>query len=1017
LTVSAALLACVQANASSACPEEQATAQAPQEPAKCDALLAIVRRPNALPLNEYQAALGDYLRGFCYRDEKKGWKVDKRVRDTGPWIGTYSNGTWTGNYFGSHAPVLIWYSPDMYEWLKANRPSEGARSPARMRPIPDGAIIVKEMYKAPAAACAHIDPIYLRPDKEGAAIMVRDSRASYDGWFWGWFGWTDWQPDWPRRAQDREYPFMGFGLYCTNCHSSAKDNQTFSSLKNIKGEPGEPLAFLSQNFFLNPPLRSPPAGLNAPSQGPPAGGLQSRLRPAPSLQDLQAGGIPFPAAPSRQSLHARIATSQAFASRQPAEGPFDQDFLKIFSWWDGPPARRSIVEMPSVTYDSVWAKAGPPTVKGQFITSNQCLGCHAAGATGLQYDMTLPGTADKLINISPHGTWSGSPMSLAGRDPIFFAQQASETETFHPESVAMIQDTCLGCHGIQGQRQLAIDARAASGACGTFSRDVMNAVPYPPDDPVSRLANYGALARDGVSCAACHRMIVGRADIDKHRHEPQNRCVEERQASLNPDLTGFARTFTGGFFVGPPDQFYGQFEEPKKKPMHQAIGSNPVHNPAVSDSEMCGSCHMVRLPVLHRGKTVGHAYEQTTYSEWAFSEYRTGMTVDGALPFGAGKQAQSCQDCHMPRTDARGNPYRSKIAAIQEHTNFPQAENTLEPKDIDLPERVGFARHELVGLNIFLLKMAWQFSDILGIRRADPMMSDLATDPLIASQQAMLSLADKQTADISVGDVTTANDTLSARVSVVNRVGHKFPSGVAFRRAFIEFRVLDDNNKILWASGRTNGAGVIVDERGMPIAGELWWKNDCSARIDPEALIHQPHYQVVTRQDQAQIYEELVSTPPDTPAPTCGFGTPPAGQLTTSFLSQCTKVKDNRLLPRGFLGLAQRLDISRALGAGAEMAEESGPAAVGDDPDYRTGGGDTVVYSVPLSEISGTPVAVQATIYYQATAPSYLQDRFCTSKSSDTKRLYYLAGKLSLAGTPAESWKLRVVTTGPVAVR
>jgi hypothetical protein len=59
---------------------------------------------------------------------------------------------------------------------------------------------------------------------------------------------------------------------------------------------------------------------------------------------------------------------------------------------------------------------------------------------------------------------------------------------------------------------------------------------------------------------------------------------------------------------------------------------------------------------------------------------------------------------------------------------------------------------------------------------------------------------------------------------------------------------------------------------------------------------------------------------------------------------------------------------------------------------------------------------VQATIYYQATAPSYLQDRFCTSKSSDTKRLYYLAGKLSLAGTAAESWKLRVVTTGPVAV-
>ena len=44
------------------------------------------------------------------------------------------------------------------------------------------------------------------------------------------------------------------------------------------------------------------------------------------------------------------------------------------------------------------------------------------------------------------------------------------------------------------------------------------------------------------------------------------------------------------------------------------------------------------------------------------------------------------------------------------------------------------------------------------------------------------------------------------------------------------------------------------------------------------------------------------------------------------------------------------------------------------------------------------PAAVQATLYYQATPPFYLQDRFCTSSSKDTKRLYYVAGKLNLAG-------------------
>ena len=77
----------------------------------------------------------------------------------------------------------------------------------------------------------------------------------------------------------------------------------------------------------------------------------------------------------------------------------------------------------------------------------------------------------------------------------------------------------------------------------------------------------------------------------------------------------------------------------------------------------------------------------------------------------------------MPNKDVYGNPYRTKIAAIQEHTNFPQAEHALPPEDIDLPTRSGFGKHTLVGLNVFLLKMAWQFPDILGIRKSDPMLT------------------------------------------------------------------------------------------------------------------------------------------------------------------------------------------------------------------------------------------------------------------------------------------------------
>ncbi len=114
-------------NASSSCPEEQRTPQLPVDLRLCEELEPIIRRPRALPLNEYQAKLGTYLQNFCHRDLSKGWKVDKRVRDTGPYVAAYLRGSWSANYYGTHAPVLVWYSPDMFAWLKANRGETTAR--------------------------------------------------------------------------------------------------------------------------------------------------------------------------------------------------------------------------------------------------------------------------------------------------------------------------------------------------------------------------------------------------------------------------------------------------------------------------------------------------------------------------------------------------------------------------------------------------------------------------------------------------------------------------------------------------------------------------------------------------------------------------------------------------------------------------------------------------------------------------------------------------------------------------
>jgi len=970
------------------CPDLQPAALTPTDRAQCAALRPIVGNPGALPLSEYEAKLQAFLKNFCHRDAASGWVRDKRVRDTGPYTNQFIDGEWVGKYYGTHQPVVIWYSPDFHQWLKANRPLEGSGQTPADTPIPDGAMIVKEMMTAPAARCAPHDPEKLLPSS-GAAFMVRDSGASHDGWYWGWFGWTADNIDWPPRASNG-LPYQGFGQYCMNCHASAESQLTFSALNNIQGEPGEPLTFLSQDHTLDP---TPPATHHREITLPKG--------PAPRL------GEPLLA----------------------YNGAFTATFGKTVA---NPPTWESVSGFPSASYDVVWVKKGKSDVAGlesQYVTSDQCVGCHDAGGTGLQFDMTKPLPVSRahgyeLENLSPYGTWRSSPMGLAGRDPIFFAQLASEVQTFHPATKekpgtpALVESTCLGCHGILGQRQFELDNVLASGdpsdqtACGDFTRDMVTAVPYPPGNPGAKHADYGALARDGISCAACHHAVLNPKTVAQVQDQPQNTCVKARQDFLNKDLKGFARTFTGSFFVGPPDEVYGPFQNPKPLPMQHALGITPTYDSGFASSELCGSCHTVHLPVMRDGKILGHVYEQTTYPEWLFSAFRTDAEPATGLDYVKGTDPKSCGDCHMKTHDAAGKPFVSKIAGIQEHSNFPAAENALGPEEVDLQPRTGFARHTLAGLNVFLVNMAQQFPDVFGIATLDPMLTSKGLPSLLRTEQAMLDQADREVAGIDVVASKMADGKLTATVAVNNKVGHKFPSGVGFRRAFIEFRVLDRLGQTLWASGSTNGAGVIVDGEGIPIAGELWWADDCSARLSPGEPQFQPHYQTVTRQDQAQIYQELVTAPAPVANPQCGKAPAPGGDLTTSFLSICGNAKDNRLLPNGFLPLEERVKLAEAIGAGAELAQETGAHHVGGDPHYEKGGGDALDYVIPLADIPGQPAAVQATLHYQATPPFYLQDRFCTAEGPDRDRLYFLAGHLNLEGTEAAGWRFQVVSSG-----
>jgi hypothetical protein len=89
----------------------------------------------------------------------------------------------------------------------------------------------------------------------------------------------------------------------------------------------------------------------------------------------------------------------------------------------------------------------------------------------------------------------------------------------------------------------------------------------------------------------------------------------------------------------------------------------------------------------------------------------------------------------LPNKTADGTLSRSKIASIQEISNFPEAEFTKPAVALDLPVRDGYARPTLVGLNVFLIERAQQFPEVLGIRTEDPMLGQKAVAGLRLTEQ------------------------------------------------------------------------------------------------------------------------------------------------------------------------------------------------------------------------------------------------------------------------------------------
>ena len=936
-------------------------------------------------LSQFQTQLKSFLTSGKYKTLK--WCEDKKLRDTGPFVNNVS--------YGVHPTVKIYYSPDVIDWLLSRNSGKA---------IPDGAMIVKEQYTAPAAR------YQLQPPQSinGWTIMIKDSKGAQDGWYWAEI--------WESQCNDNNsppfaYPYAGFGLYCVRCHASAEKEHTFTYSKNIKGFPGDP-----DSYYVD--LSWASGQVSGHSSGP----AEPCSESAASDRDVATAGHNTDSTDvQEQSLFRQMALLR------PAT--LDPKFIAFYNSIAPVPLDK-VQKFPGETYDHVYPKnIGTPGVTpppspnpNQFLTSDQCMGCHSAGTYGKvmmytgakQQDGSTP-----VMNVSPYGEWRWSPMGLAGRDPIFFAQLESEVafiKSFFKdnpskvtENTKLLYNTCFKCHGVMGKRRLDDDAG------GTNKGDFDPSMVYATYDNDLKAFVYGGLARDGVSCMACHRIVEDKPSPN----------------ATDPFLDFLKNKINGNFTVGNPAELNGPFLDTEivTDPMNNSLGIKPKHNAYIKSSRMCGNCHTINMPLMDNPDADPNKphLEQVTYLEWLNSGYQNEV--------GTNSRAQTCQNCHMPTkySNSKGTLQIDLIQqpiAFIEDTQYPQTGNRLPDKQIEVRFRdKGFARHQFQGANVTLLEMFRQSmspyksngsnilaSVVLGVKQND-YMSGL--DGLTTAIDSFVEQAQNSTADVSVSTVTVNNQKLIADVKVTNKTGHRFPSGVGFRRAFLEFRVDDkDTGKPVWCSGCTNELGVIMNGNER-LRSELFdvykdgskpadrgYPAGCTNKYIPgtNPQYYQPHFfwdpqtntgSSITRQDQVQIFEELNLNIQ------C--------QMTTSFLRRDFQLKDNRMLPLGWTRSGP-LKADKTPYIPADYLHETYPVSVGTDPAYADGSGTSVVrYEIPLSAFAARNVTITATLYYQSIPPYFLNDRFTQAPNSPaTQRLYYLTSNLQTKGTPIENWKFRI---------
>lgn len=511
-----------------------------------------------------------------------------------------------------------------------------------------------------------------------------------------------------------------------------------------------------------------------------------------------------------------------------------------------------------------------------------------------------------------------TPYQHTSEELAYFASQRVQTPLV-PGEWYLTSASCRGCHGIDSLGQSNIDEDGNDVNLVSHWESTMMALSA--KDPLWKakvsheiLTNPGHAGPLQDKCTSCH------APTGRYNHFFRG-LGDYTLANLATDSLGqdgvncaschtispsVGSTFSGNIPYDTTRTIYGPFQGPMFGPMQLYEGYTPVYSAHMDESRLCSSCHtLITETVDLSGNPTGQQFvEQATYHEY----------LNSSFPANSIK----CQTCHMPQL----------ASPIVIANGF-----------IALTPRTPFNQHEFAGANYFMLDLIKNNKSSLNIN-----VDDARFDTTLAATANNLRM---NSINLNLLFDSAQSDTGYFRVSIENKVGHKFPSGYPSRRAVLQFVVTDVAGDTLFESG-------LFDE---------------DYRIIGETPAFEPHHAMINQSNVPQIYEIVMGDV--------------NGDFTSLLEHAALILKDNRLPPNGFTSTHSTYDtcvISPDAMADADFNKNN--SIEGSATDY-------VHFHVPLGSFSGD-LKVTTRVFYQSVPPKWLDEMFVlNSPEIDTFRTMY----------------------------